>query len=202
LFSDSNGLQYAGELHFVYRNPLTLRLAVLGVFMQSVVLGNESDADTSHFFDEETRHEWKRFFDQAQTLKEENDSVLFHLNLAWLMGENMQDFWRYEGSLTTPPCTEGITWTLFKQPIMFVESEFRSFRQNIYFEDYRRPQPLHNRILYRNFLKESYSTVPDYNCCPRASGNRTPMDAVSACARVFSSFDSVFIVIAIAVILS
>lgn len=167
--------------------------------MQSVVFANESVNATGDFFDEETRREWQRFFDQAQTLKEENDSVVFQLNLAWLMGENMQDFWRYQGSLTTPPCTEGITWTLFKQPIMFVESEFGSFRQNIYFEDYRRPQPLYTRIIYRNFLNESYSTVPDYNWCSSRNGNKAPMDSIPSCASVFSSFYFVFIVIAIAV---
>jgi hypothetical protein len=83
------------------------------------------------------------------------------------MGKSLQDFWRYQGSLTTPPCTENVIWTIFKDPILFIESEFKSFRQNIYFEDYRRPQPLYTRIIYRNFLNETLSSVPDYNCCPR-----------------------------------
>jgi carbonic anhydrase len=160
-------MAYAGEIHFVYNNSLTNQTAVLGIFMQSLFLNNQTQNNTPRYYDEDTRNEWQRYFNIAQTLDIENNSTIFNLNLALLMGESLQDFWRYQGSLTTPPCTENVIWTIFKDPILFIESEFKSFRQNIYFEDYRRPQPLYTRIIYRNFLNETLSSVPDYNCCPR-----------------------------------
>jgi carbonic anhydrase len=160
-------VQYPGEIHFVYMNPLTKQIAVLGIFMQSLFLDVEAENDTMQAIDIETRQEWQRFFEQAQYLRSENLSVTINLNLDYLMSENLRDFWRYEGSLTTPPCTEGIIWTIFKQPINFVESEFKSFRQNIFFEDYRRPQPLYQRTIHRNFFNETLSAIPDYNCCQR-----------------------------------
>ena len=141
--------------------------------MQSVVLANQTQNITARFYDEDTRSEWLRYFNVAQTLDFEDNSTILDLNFALLMGGSLQDFWRYQGSLTTPPCTENVLWTIFREPILFIESEFKSFRQNIYFEDYRRPQPLYTRIIYRNFLNDTFSSIPDYNCCPRNLLNQT-----------------------------
>jgi len=37
----------------------------------------------------------------------------------FLHGIDTEEFWSYDGSLTTPPCTEGIKWSVLKdvQPI-------------------------------------------------------------------------------------
>lgn len=39
-------------------------------------------------------------------------------------------YWTYPGSLTTPPCTESVTWILFKQPIQ-VSADQVSIRAKI-----------------------------------------------------------------------
>ncbi|KAJ8312846.1 hypothetical protein KUTeg_010219 [Tegillarca granosa] len=36
--------------------------------------------------------------------------------LASILPRNMRDFYRYRGSLTTPPCYESVVWTIFKTP--------------------------------------------------------------------------------------
>ena len=33
------------------------------------------------------------------------------------------DFWRYEGSLTTPPLLESVIWTVFKEPIQISQEQ-------------------------------------------------------------------------------
>lgn len=36
---------------------------------------------------------------------------------ACLLPENIDDYWTYAGSLTTPPLTEAVTWLVMKQHI-------------------------------------------------------------------------------------
>jgi len=38
-------------------------------------------------------------------------------------------FFRYTGSLTTPPCTEAVTWTVFKEFLPISEEDMNKFRQ-------------------------------------------------------------------------
>lgn len=40
--------------------------------------------------------------------------------------EEMRPYYRYMGSLTTPPCAEGVIWTVFKTPIEATPKQIRS----------------------------------------------------------------------------
>ncbi|CAF0997586.1 unnamed protein product [Adineta steineri] len=172
-----NGMKYAGEIHFVHRNIQTLKLAVLGFFMESIP--NTSASNTTHTTktsdisetNNSTLLEWQKYFAVSEYLRVINNATTVNLNLSSLMGNNVGNFWRYDGSLTTPPCTEGVIWTVFKVPTIFMENELASFRSNIYFEDYRGPQPLYDRTVYRNFLVDEVSSIPDYTCCLKSSSN-------------------------------
>lgn len=42
-----------------------------------------------------------------------------------LSEENMTKYFRYEGSLTTPYCTESVVWTLFEFPIPLSKDQVR-----------------------------------------------------------------------------
>ena len=37
------------------------------------------------------------------------------------------DFWRYEGSLTTPPLLESVIWTVFKKPIQISQEQVLNY---------------------------------------------------------------------------
>jgi carbonic anhydrase len=159
----SNGEQYAGEIHFVHRNPQSNELAVLGFFMKGI---SQDEENVTQFYNTsgETINEWKRYFNRAEQLRGINDSSRLDFNLTALMGNQMSKFWRYAGSLTVPPCTEGIIWTVFKTPIVFKEYDLNRIRRNLFILNYRYPKPIFNRIVYRNFPDNVLSRVPDYDC--------------------------------------
>ena len=53
-----------------------------------------------------------------------------------------------DGSLTTPPCTEEVKWSIFEQPIEMSKEQIIAFQQ--IFEDNHRPvQPLNDREIIK-----------------------------------------------------
>ena len=57
-------------------------------------------------------------------------------------------YYRYMGSLTTPPCTQGITWTLLQQPIEASPEQIRQFA-TLYANNARPIQGHNRRFLLR-----------------------------------------------------
>jgi carbonic anhydrase len=52
--------------------------------------------------------------------------------------------YRYEGSLTTPPCSEAVTWLVMTEPIQLSEKQLQTFEK--LFKGNNRPvQPLNRR---------------------------------------------------------
>ena len=78
-----------------------------------------------------------------------------------LIGEDrMQRYYRYDGSLTTPPCYESVLWSVLQDPIKLSFDQLHAFK---YLHDdsakpientYRKVQPLGTRKLFRNFRFE------------------------------------------------
>jgi carbonic anhydrase len=40
-----------------------------------------------------------------------------------------RDYYRFNGSLTTPPCTEGVWWLVMKAPVTISKDQIRKFVQ-------------------------------------------------------------------------
>lgn len=55
-------------------------------------------------------------------------------------------YYTYVGSLTAPPCTEGVTWFVLKTPVEVSPDQIRAFAR-LYPHDVRPPQPLNGRVV-------------------------------------------------------
>ena len=71
-----------------------------------------------------------------------------------LLPRNVQSFYRYSGSLTTPSCNQVVVWTVLKETVPISEAQMESFR-SLYnghsdpmVDNYRPTQPLYNRSVY------------------------------------------------------
>lgn len=57
------------------------------------------------------------------------------------------DYYRFTGSLTTPPCTEGVTWIVLKQPVTASAGQIHKFAEVMGHPNNRPIQPLNARLI-------------------------------------------------------
>ena len=127
-----DGKRSAMEAHFVHGGEGG-NLMVIGVFLE----GGEKDANPA--------------FSplMAAAPKEEGEAALkTAIDPASLLPKARR-FFRYEGSLTTPPCSEVVEWNVFATPVAVAQSDIEGFKES--FPMNARPlQPIHRRILLTN----------------------------------------------------
>lgn len=58
-----------------------------------------------------------------------------------------RSYYRYDGSFTTPPCTEGVKWFVMANPVEMSDAQLSAL-EAIYNNNSRPIQPLNNRTLY------------------------------------------------------
>jgi hypothetical protein len=56
---------------------------------------------------------------------DDNDSATINFLPSSLIPDNDDEFYRYEGSLTTPPCYESVIWTIMKETIPVSKAQVR-----------------------------------------------------------------------------
>jgi carbonic anhydrase len=63
-----------------------------------------------------------------------------------LLPHNIDDYFTYSGSLTTPPCTENVRWIVLKQSVELSKSQIAAFRA-VFRVNARPTQPLGARVV-------------------------------------------------------
>lgn len=146
-----NGKHYDLELHIVHqmtpesaKNAKTSRnLAVVGVFFD---LDTDSNATPNPFID---------------ALKLHNVGSNISMNMNDLLGEELTDgmaYYAYQGSLTTPPCTQNANFYIMDKPLKITKTQLEQFnlrwKDNINFANghgNNRPvQPLNGRTVMQS----------------------------------------------------
>jgi len=58
-----------------------------------------------------------------------------------------KSYYRFDGSLTTPPCTEGVTWLILKQPVTASKEQIENFMHLMHHHNNRPVQPMNARVV-------------------------------------------------------
>ncbi|KAM8828564.1 carbonic anhydrase 15 isoform 1-T1 [Spinachia spinachia] len=140
-----DGRRYPMEMHVVNMKSIhpnvtaalgdPTGLAVLGFFLDVVY------ADNAHFGLVSQKLSSVAYKGQATKIKP--------FPLANLLPKhNMSQYYRYSGSLTTPPCARAVVWTLYEVPIYISWTQLAHFTSQIFSteEDAEQVTPLQNNF--------------------------------------------------------
>ncbi|MGT8858143.1 carbonic anhydrase [Enterobacter sp. 186315] len=124
-----HGKKAAMEMHLVHKNAKG-ELTVVAVMFNVGKANGELD------------NLWRAMPQQA----EQSAELTTHLNLNTLLPTD-KTYWRFSGSLTTPPCSEGVTWIMMKHPLTLSAAQLEKFSHTMHHDNNRPVQSLHGRVV-------------------------------------------------------
>ncbi len=127
-----DGKPFEMVIHLVHANARG-DLAVVSVLVET----GQSNATLAKIFDE-----------IPKTIGKAQDRGGIQIDASALLPSG-REYYTYRGSLTTPPCTEGVTWFILKSPVTASGEEIKMF--SALFAPNARPiQPLDGRTVRRS----------------------------------------------------
>nr|XP_002127899.1 carbonic anhydrase 2-like [Ciona intestinalis] len=160
-----NGKQYFAELHVVHYNTKYASigeavnkpdgLAVLGVFVD---------------INDETNEHFNLLLNPINRVQIPNQEMTYtsKFSVANFLPTDLSEYYRYRGSLTTPPCFDSVVWTVFKEPIHMSRDQARVLQTSLYDGinstakvggNFRLPQPINGREVSRPY-KSGANPIP------------------------------------------
>ncbi len=126
-----NGVRYPIEMHMVHFSKELSRYTVLSV------LGYEGKPSPGY--------DWLESYlplspGQSKRIEQPFD-------LSSVLPATLTPRFHYEGSLTTPPCSENVSWVVFERPFMLSEGQVNLLKRNMPTNNYRGVQPLRGRTV-------------------------------------------------------
>lgn len=129
-----DGASFPLEVHLVHRDPSTGLLAVIGVLFE---ISNKDNLFLSEFINHLPENKGGTY-----------TSSFTYNALAFLNYEDeLEDFYHYSGSLTTPPCSEIVFWYVSKKRLKISWNQLQIFK-NIMHTNNRPAQLLNGRNVF------------------------------------------------------
>lgn len=109
-----NGFKSRAELHLVHQNEAGSERAILAILIEP---GNEVNPFVASLPEPHIK------FNESDP----NAFIRWPMDLSSLLesASNFKEFWTYEGSLTSPPCTEGKRWWVARQTMYVSVDQMR-----------------------------------------------------------------------------
>ncbi|KAM5332289.1 carbonic anhydrase 9 isoform 2-T2 [Glossophaga mutica] len=110
--------------------------------------------------------------------EEDSETWVPGLDVSALLPSDLSRYFRYEGSLTTPPCAQGVIWTVFNQTVRLSAKQLHTLSGSLWGPkdsrlqlNFRATQPLNGRMIEASFPAEVQQTVEPVhlNSCLAAS---------------------------------
>lgn len=124
-----NGTSYPMEVHLVHKNAASGKLAVIGIFF-------EEGAENALL---------KKYIDHLPATADGTYTSNDTFTAADLLPAGT-GYYTYSGSLTTPPCSEIVTWIVMKDHITATHDQIHHI-EDLEHENFRPVQDLHGRTI-------------------------------------------------------
>ena len=125
-----DGEAFPMEVHLVHADDSN-NLTVIGILFK--------EGETNPFLDKLWAHMPDRIGKEVVVEEEK-------INVTELLPDDMK-YYLYNGSLTTPPCSEGVAWLLLKEPVEASKEQLETFRSAMGFTNNRPIQPINTRVI-------------------------------------------------------
>jgi carbonic anhydrase len=137
-----DGQHYPVELHFVHANAKG-NLAVLGVMLTESNSVNEIYQMLAATIPQDAGEQYGHDSDHAASM---GGQTIFS---PYSLLPSARRYATYQGSLTTPPCTEGVRWIVLTSPARVSSEQVATFTET-YFGNARPVQPVNGRLVLVN----------------------------------------------------
>lgn len=124
-----HGKSFPMEAHFVYKDKNS-ELAVLALMMEEGATNGQ------------LTHAWQAMPKRIGGSVELKTPV----DIRSLLPKNLA-YYRFNGSLTTPPCSEGVRWLILKNPVTASKPQIDQFAAEMRHHNNRPVQPLYGRLV-------------------------------------------------------